>query len=47
MVDQIIAAILFLAAVVIPVWAIATDKKTYILTPKKKDQNNGYSKDRS
>lgn len=44
-VDLIIAAILFLAAVVTPVWAIVTDKKKYI-TPKKKDQNNGFAQDR-
>lgn len=45
MVDYIIAGILILSAVVAPIWIILADKKTYI-TPKK-EQNNGYSEDRS
>lgn len=35
-IDHIIAIILGVAVVVVPTWAILTDKKTYILTPRKK-----------
>lgn len=35
-IDHIIAIILGVSAVVVPTWAILTDKKTYILTPRKK-----------
>lgn len=44
-VDTTILVILLLAAFVVPIWAIATDKKKYI-TPNKKEQSNGSAQDR-
>lgn len=36
MVDQILAIVITVGGVIFTIWAIASDKKKYIITPRKK-----------